>query len=183
MPTLPRLREFDRQLAAVVRPVLEPLGFIAGVHRCFRRIGPADHGTIAHIVHFQVGIKSMTGKFTVNLCVYHSKFCLHPGDVTPETATFGSGLLELWVRVAQLEPVRPSLIGRILGRSTEPPDRWWEQSADPVAMAAALREPLALVLAHAPAWFEQHGTEKVCREAYERVQARLSSRRQTTGGG
>jgi hypothetical protein len=173
MPTSPRLREFDRQLAAVVPPVLEPLGFRGGVHRAFRRIRQGDHGTLAHIVHFQVGIKSMTGRFTVNFVVYHSKFCLRPGEVTAETATFGDGFMELWARVAQLEPVRPSLIGRILGRSTEPPDRWWEQSADAAAMASALREPLALVLAHAPRWFEQYGTEEACRQAYERVQERL----------
>jgi hypothetical protein len=41
-------------------------------------------------------------------------------------------------------------------------------------MAAALREPLALVLARAPAWFEQHGTEEACRQAHDRVQARLT---------
>ena len=162
-------------------PVLEPLGFLAGVHRAFRRILQGDHGTLAHIVHFQVGIKSLAGRFTVNLVVYHTKFCLNP-DVTPETATFGDGFLELWARAAQLEPVRPSLIGRIMRRSAEPPDRWWEQSPDPAAMAAALREPLALVLAHAPAWFERYGTEEACRQAYERVQARLR-KRESSGAG
>ncbi len=172
MPTSPRLRELDHQLAKVVRPALEPIGFLAGAHRAFRRIHQADHGTLVHIVQFQVGIKSMTGKFTTNLVVYHSAFCPNPGAVSPETASFGDGFLALWTRVAKLEPPRRSLIQKLLQRTAHSDDRWWPQSDKPDVMAASLREVVGLVLTHAPAWFEANGTEEVCRREFERVQAR-----------
>src|SRR5262245_28531894 len=172
MPTSPRLRELDRQLAAVARPALEPAGFSAGSGRAFRRMRPAEHGTLVHIVHFQVGIKWLAGKFTANLHVYHSAFCPHPGAVAPDDATFGDGFLTLWTRVAKLEPARPSMIERLLGQSPEPDDRWWPQSEDPSETAAALHEVVALVLKHAPGWFEEHGSEEACRREFERVRAR-----------
>jgi hypothetical protein len=169
MPTSPRLREFDRQLLAVARPALEPHGFLAGVYRSFRRMRQTPQGTLVHIVHFQVGIKALAGRFTANLVVYHSTFCPHPGAVSPETATFGDGYLTLWTRVALLEPVRPSFIGRVFGRTSEPDDRWWPQSEDPIVMAATVRDVVTLVLAHAPWWFETHGTEAACRQEHERL--------------
>ena len=177
MPTSPRLRELDRQIAAVARPALEPLGFIAGAHRAFRRIHAVEHGTLVHIVHFQVGIKSLTGKFTANLAVYHSAFCPRPGAVTPDTASFGDGFLALWARVAMLAPPDPSLLQKILKRTPEAEDRWWPHSEKPAAMAAAVQDVVALVVAHAPAWFEVHGTEEACRREFERVQARLHASR------
>jgi hypothetical protein len=176
MPTSPRLRELDRQLTAVVRPALEPRGFMAGSHRSFRHIQPGAHGSLVHIVHFQVGIKWLVGKFTANLVVYHSAFCPHPGAVAPEAASFGDGFLALWTRVAKLEPPRPSLIEKLLRRTPEAEDRWWPQSDNPAQMAGALREVLALVLKHAPAWFETHGTEDACQQEFERVRARLRAR-------
>jgi len=172
MPTSPRLRELDRQLEAIARPALEPLGFIAGSRRAFRRVRPAEHGTLVHIVHFQVGIKWLAGKFTANLLVYHSAFCPHPGEVAPEDASFGDGFLALWTRVAKLAPVQLSMIERLLRRTPEPDDRWWPQSETPADMAAVLHEVVALVVNHAPAWFEEHGTEDACREEFERVRAR-----------
>jgi hypothetical protein len=172
MPTSPRLRELDRQLVAVARPALEPLGFLAGSHRGFRRIQTGAHGSLVHIVHFQVGIKWLAGKFTANLVVYHSEFCLHPGTVAPAAASFGDGFLALWTRVAKLEPVRPSMIEKLLRRTPETEDRWWPQSDEPAEMPAAVREVVALVVKHAPPWFETHGTEDACRQELERVRAR-----------
>jgi hypothetical protein len=175
MPALPRLHEFDRQLALVVRPALEALGYLAGAHRGFRRIQQGEHGTLVHIVHFQVGIKSMTGKFTANLVVYHSTFCPNPGAASPETATFGNGFMAQWIRAGGLQPVRPSTIDKLLRRTPAPEDRWWPQSEDPAKTAASLHEVLAIILEHAPAWFAIHGTEDACRQEFERVQARRSA--------
>jgi hypothetical protein len=82
-----------------VRPALEALGYLAGAHRGFRRIQQGEHGTLVHIVHFQVGIKSMTGKFTANLVVYHSTFCPSPARRHPrrprlETGSWRSGFVQ-----------------------------------------------------------------------------------------
>lgn len=167
-----RLAQFDRQLAHVAPPLLEPLGFRQQEARVFRRSLTADHGTLVHFVRFQVGIKGLAGQFTCSLHVYHSAFCRAPGAVAPADASWNDGLAAMWVRVARLAPVAPSLFDRLRGRVPEPQDRWWPMSDDAAVMARALVEPLTLVTAHAPAWFETYGTEAACRAEAERVAAR-----------
>jgi hypothetical protein len=172
MPTSPPLRELDRQLRPVVGPPLEGAGFQPGADRCFRRIRQAELGTLVQFVHFQPGIKSLAGKFTVNLRAWHSVFRPSLDAVAPEEVSGIHAHLEPWIRLGTLVPAAPSLLERMLGRRPEPVDRWWPQSADPAAMAATLQEVAALLVAYAPAWFDSYGTEAACKQAHEDVLAR-----------
>ena len=167
------LRELDRQLAAIVRPALEPSGFMAGDLRSFRRIRAGEHGTLAHIVQFQIGIRALAGKFTVNLVVYHSAFCPEPGNVPAESATSADTHLRLTARIGLLAPEPPGILNALFRRGPrEPGDRWWSQSDRPAVMSKTLRQVVTLIETHAPRWFEENGSEARCRQEHEIVLAR-----------
>jgi hypothetical protein len=165
-----RLAQLDRQLRTTWRPAVEPMGFALGLYRTFRRFRAGDDGTLVHILHVQVGIKSMAGRFAVNLAVHHTRYDPHPGAVSADEAV--SGYPALWTRVATLAPPRRTLLDKLLRRTPAAADQWWGMSEDATAMAAALEEPLMLVRSYAPEWFATNGTEAACRAEHERVQAR-----------
>src|ERR1043165_4944020 len=67
-------RQFDRQLKAIVRPELVARGFVFDGKRVFRRGIEFDGWTAIQIVEFQLGIKSLVGRFTGNVGVFAERF-------------------------------------------------------------------------------------------------------------
>jgi hypothetical protein len=59
---------FDQELRAVVLARLRDHGFAFDGSRTFRRA--LGGGAIAHVVNFQLGQRSLQGRFAVNLGVY-----------------------------------------------------------------------------------------------------------------
>ncbi|MGI9318616.1 MAG: DUF4304 domain-containing protein, partial [bacterium] len=62
---------FDACLIEIVSPKLIDIGFEFDKSRTFRRF--ADQQTVAEFINFQLGQRSLEGKFTVNLGVLTQK--------------------------------------------------------------------------------------------------------------
>lgn len=143
-------RTLDTALRQAVAPALAAHGFRFDGSRTFRRL--SDEGRVAEIVNFQLGQRSLAGRFTVNLGVF----------VLGDAAGVGAGQANEYhcaparrARLGLIEPPRfPRLAGLpYLGALFAPKDRWWPIAAEPARAPAAVAEALERILGHGLAWF------------------------------
>lgn len=69
----PLTQAFRIQIREVVAPALKEAGFVFDGSRTFRRF--VQDTKYVQIVNFQLGVRSMKERFTVNLAVYHPDHC------------------------------------------------------------------------------------------------------------
>lgn len=144
-----RTSAFDQALRAVAVPALAPHGFRFDGGRTFRRVS-AD-GRICLIVNFQLGQRSMAGKFTVNLGVFAD------GDgpgIEPNRANEYDCRADRRTRIGALIPQRfPRLVGLpFVGFLFGAFDRWWPFSEDETRTRAALSTAVEAVVSHGLDW-------------------------------
>ena|SRR5690606_13550629 len=127
----PLTQAFRIQIREVVVPALKEAGFVFDGSRTFRRF--VQDTKYVQIVNFQLGVRSMKERFTVNLAVYHPEHCA--SLVEPKKVTDAHCLPGHRERLGVLtQPKRKTLeripvIGLILIRR----DRWW-RATDPGAL-------------------------------------------------
>jgi len=141
-----KLVQFDRQLSAVVTPVLLAQGFTRGKPgRDYHRLSPRGED-IYHLVSFQVAPASASqhGKYTVELGIYYPAFA----------RKMDQKVLKPSIRYSNLD-VRPRL-GFLF---TPQEDRWWPQLADETAQVAQLREVIDQIVTLGLPWFEVNDTD------------------------
>ena len=145
-----RVRTFDRSLREVVRPVLHAQGFVFDQRRTFRRIHAQRR--FAEMIHFQIGQRSLAGRFTVNLGM------LAPEDmdgIDPEKARPHDCPFENRVRIGFLLPASIPALSRLplLGVLLAAKDRWWRFSEDETYTSRQLTKVMDLVLTYGLPWF------------------------------
>jgi hypothetical protein len=164
-------KQFDQQVRKLIGPVITSTGYEFDGRRIFRRPIPFDTGTAIQIIEFQIGIKSLTGRFTVNLGVFSDSF--HPQDWPPVcTGPRTSDCLPaMWKRLGYFYDTPQSLLTTILGR-TKPKrgDYWWDQHAGEREMINALQAPLKCLLDEGLPWLEKIS----CKEAFQWATSELA---------
>ena len=141
---------FDKAIGQIIAPALAHLGFRPGRGRTFRRFS-AD-GTAAEIVNFQLGQRSLAGRFSVNLGLFLA------GDA-PDVAVNQA-------KEYNCSPARRSRLGLtasprfprlaalpLVGLLLQPRDKWWR--AEPGRIENSLSEALQLLLAEGLPWLQR----------------------------
>ena len=146
---------FDRALREVAKSRLEPLGYKFDGRRTFRRSVAA--GRCAQIVNFQLGQRSLQGRFAVNLGVFIAGRDSAPADVTVENVMEYHCPAERRQRLGLLMPRASEAlerfpgIGILFGRK----DKWWPFSADAASTQVRLREATDAIERYGLPWIEQ----------------------------
>lgn len=144
-----RASAFELALREIAVPALAPHGFRFDGRRTFRR--RSEDGRICRIVNFQLGQRSMAGKFTVNLGVFVE------GDGVGIDASRANAYdchSARRTRIGALMPRRFTrfaalpFIGFLFGGL----DKWWAFSEDAARTRAAVSVAMDTVVAHGLDW-------------------------------
>ena len=147
-----RASAFDQALRRLAVEALQAEDFRFDRKRTFRRaVGPA-----VQIVNFQLGQRSMEGRFAVNLGVYLPGDALGTApDLAPDQAMEYHCAPQRRERLGRLLPRRlPALqdlpyVGLLFG----PKDVWWPFSEDARATEASVARSLAALREYGLPWF------------------------------
>jgi hypothetical protein len=168
------LRQLDRQIERVIAPVLVERGFDFDGRRTFRRAHGTERGPVVQLVSFQVGVRSLAGRFTVNLGVFVPwlEERAAPGG-QPETYDCLSDLTQ---RLGFFHRPQRGFVSRLLGRHPEPRDHWWAQHSDPDRMSGVLADVRDCLLDSGLPWLEAHSQGSAISAAKEALEARKRER-------
>jgi hypothetical protein len=146
-----RATAFDHALRDIAVPALSSRGFRFDGGRSFRRRS-GDRQRCA-IINFQLGQRSMAGRFTVNLGVFAEGDS--PG-VDVARAREHDCRFDRRTRLGQLVPHRFSRLARLpyVGNLFGPRDRWWSFSDDGVRTQAAMSAVVDLIVVHGLHWLD-----------------------------
>jgi hypothetical protein len=163
----PKLKIFYRQLMKSVSPRLTLAEFKFDEKRTFRRVLNCDRIPVCQIIEFQVGIKSLTGKFTVNLAVYSNSF--RPSDWQDPGELPGSWncLPGKSIRLGRFYNRKRSLIERILRVPFSSHDHWWAQADKETTMDATFKDVTDLILGDGLAWLNENSEIASLRSSYD----------------
>ncbi len=146
---------FSRALRSVVRPGIQARGFVFDGSRTFRRVMPG--GDVAQIINFQLGQRSLEGKFAVNLGVYvRGEVGANPDELTAEKAFEYHCSTPRRTRLGTLIPARIPALENVplLGALFGPQDVWWVFSDDPARTEASLRTAVDVLERHGYSWLD-----------------------------
>ncbi len=167
MSKSPRLRTFDGVLRAQVAQTLATDGYTFDKKRTFRRTMLVDGHRIIQLLEFQMGIKNLVGRFTVNYGVYSADFCPpdwdNPGDV-PRSCDC---LPDKQHRLGQLRKPERKLSDRLLRRTPEPFDYWWPQEESFEKMELVLDEVTHLIRSGAQSILDADSRIGSLQESYD----------------
>lgn len=144
-----RSEVFTEGLRTVVSPGLVPLGFVFDRSRTYRRI--LQGGQVVEIINFQLGQRSLEGKFTVNLGKLSGEA---RGDV--ELSKAYPYHCRTQTRIGPILPPRSERLAAVpvLGLLFRAHDKWWRFSDDRTLTFAQLRKVTRLIVSHAVPWLE-----------------------------
>jgi hypothetical protein len=147
-----RASTFDRALREVAAPVLLAHGFEFDGSRTFRRLS----GETCQIINFQLGQRSMAGKFTVNLGFFSDGD--RPG-VSAARANDYDCLTEHRARIGALIPVRFPRMAKLpyVGFLFGIPDKWWPFSSDSSLTYISVSTAVDKIVAHGLGWLKVSG--------------------------
>lgn len=142
-------KSFDRALRSFVVEPMRNNGFTFDGKRTFRRPGVDE--TVMHIVNFQLGQRSIEGRFTVNLGVFVDGD--EPG-IAPQEAMEYHCVWQRRERLGRLLPRRLHVLERIpvLGMFFGPKDIWWRFSSELTYTTAQLSTALAALETYGFPW-------------------------------
>jgi hypothetical protein len=155
-PTIVSTRSdaFDEALRLIAARVLAGHGFKFDGNRTFRRLS-ADQ-RVSELVNFQLGQRSLAGKFTVNLGVYVD------GDIS------GVNVAQAKehhcphgrrMRIGHLIPAKLPVLAKLpyIGFLFGPRDKWWPCSGDPAQLGAALSAVVDKIVLYGLPWQKASG--------------------------
>ena len=138
---------FTENLRRILAPPLTDAGFTFDGRRVFRR----RVGECEQIVDVQVGVRSLQGKFTINLAVYDPQ--IDPRDVERAAVREFHCGANRRQRLGMLLPSRlPALKRlRLVGFLFGPKDKWW-----PAHTVDGMNQAKNTFLKYGVTWLEQH---------------------------
>lgn len=147
----PRTRTFGGSLREVAAPVLRAEGFAFDRSRTFRRID-AQHGFV-DIINFQLGQRSLAGKFTVNLGVFGRGDAdgISLEKALPYHCPYGAN-----TRLGLLIPAGIPVLRRLpaVGFLLGPRDRWWRCTDDEAFTRRQVRKVTDVIVTRGLPWLE-----------------------------
>lgn len=170
--TSPKLKIFYRQLKKKVSPRLTSEEFKFDDKRTFRRVLNCGGILVCQIIEFQAGIKSLTGKFTVNIAVYSNSF--RPNDWQDPGELPGSWdcLPGKSIRLGRFCTQKKTIIKRIFHIPILLGEHWWAQSEKEAAMDATFNEVTDLILGDGLTWLNENSKIRSLRSAYDDLASR-----------
>lgn len=166
-------------LAARIKEVIAPSLIAANftyepATRTFRRA----FQDCVQIINLQAGVRSLEGRFTVNLAVFHPQYSdLISTTALPVNPKEYDCLTEFRVRLSTLRETFLTRLfrGRISHPNTflkwwlvTPSDRWWNFSANEQQVDRSLQSIHQLLMGPGLAWLDQNSNPDVLRAAYEK---------------
>jgi hypothetical protein len=172
-----------KALNAAIRESLQPPLLERSFHyeastRTFRKAV----GECTQIVNVQVGLRSLEGRFTVNLAIFHPEY--RPGSDrgalprAPEEC-------DCWERT-RLGMLRDTLVSKLLGRKfgddanfllwrlTTPTDKWWPFTPSEAENRRRLESVKALLFERGLNWLEAKSDVSALRNTHEMKTRRRS---------
>jgi hypothetical protein len=143
--------------------------------RTFRRTS----GECIQIVAFQIGVRSMEGKFTVNLAVFHPDHC-DPASraLLPDRPRDFHCRMDFRRRLSVLRDTPLTRFFRSRVRSTDsllkwwlvtPSDNWWSFTADDEQVATELGLVKELLLSRGLDWLDRNSDVALLKAADEKL--------------
>jgi hypothetical protein len=170
------LKALDAAIRAVLQPQLAELGFqYEASSRTFRK----KVGECTQIVNFQVGLRSLEGRFTVNLGVFHPDVRTDTGtSLMPQKPREFHCLARVRLAVLRDTPVTRLFRPFISKPDTSlkwwlitPSDSWWPFTADEAANSGQLTKLRGLLLTRGTSWLDARSDVAALRRAVEQVKA------------
>jgi hypothetical protein len=176
-----RMRALEDGIKQLIKPEMAEQSFsYDSATRTFRR----PCGECTHIVNFQVGVRLMEGKFTVNLGVFHPEY-------RDRAAAQGHGkpprefdcLMEFRRRLSTLRstPLTSFFQSRI--RNTDrflkwwlvtPTDKWWPFTADTSQVAKQLTSVSKLLFTRGLDWLNRNSDVTRLKAAHEKRKPKIT---------
>jgi hypothetical protein len=149
-----RASAFDKALREIAVPALSVHGFKFDGSRTFRRV--SQDGRICQIINFQLGQRSMAGKFTVNLGIFEQEDC---PAVSANGANEYDCRTERRTRIGALIPLRFPKLANLpfVGFLYGVPDKWWSFSQDSSHTGAAVSAVVDVISAYGLSWLNASG--------------------------
>ena len=145
---------FDDALRLVVVPVLAKHGFKFDGNRTFRRLS-ADQ-RVSELVNFQLGQRSLSGKFTVNLGVYvdGDSSGINVGQAKEHHCPH-----DRRTRIGHLIPAKLPVLAKLpyIGLLFGHRDKWWSFSGDIAQLRAILSTVVAKIVLYGLPWHKANG--------------------------
>ena len=176
-----------KALGAALRSSLEPMlashgfSFEPGT-RTFRRAA----GDCTQILNVQVGVRSMEGRFTVNLGVFHPQYnaiVIHGGALPDKPLEYQCVVRE------RLSVLRDTILTRYFRPRIEkkdtflkfwlttPTDEWWRFSSSEAQITSELAAVQRLLLERGLPWLQQHSDVAVLKGEYAKLKPLASAPR------
>lgn len=154
---LSRAKIFDRVLRDIAVPELIDSGFHFDGSRTFRKIN--RNAAVAQIINFQLGQRSIAGKFTVNFGVFHE------GDFSGVGFANACEYDCLWAKRTRIGQIIPSKLSPLqaipfIGWLFGTPDRWWKFSEDEQLTRKNIGQVLSYIKCYGIAWLDSKAANK-----------------------
>jgi hypothetical protein len=168
------VQALERGIHQIIEPELVRRGFKhERSTRAFRR----QSGECTQIVEFQIGARSMAGKFTVNLAVFHPDYCdAAVRELGTDRPREFHCLMKFRIRLSLLRDTLFARVFRVQCRDTgsfpkrwltTPTDKWWPFSPDEAQVATALRSVGELLLVRGLDWLDEKSDAALLKVAYD----------------
>lgn len=181
-----RTEVLDRTTRDYAAEQLRPYQFNFDGKRTFRRINKEKQ--TVHIIEFQVGVRFMAGKFTVNLGVYSPTYFTgsdtrkapEPESALPSDCLPGfNGRLgclreTLWYRTFSKIFGQPNTLWKELLYA--PRDHWWPFSEQQELTQKSVRQVVQLILDRGLPWLEKHDDLEAMKRVFDEIKARQKGR-------
>jgi Domain of unknown function (DUF4304) len=166
-------------LAARVKEVIAPSLLAAKftyepATRTFRR----SFQDCVQIINFQAGVRSLEGRFTVNLAIFHPQYSeLTPATALPVNPKEHDCLMEFRIRLSNL---RETFLTRLFRSKVShpntflqwwlvtPSDKWWDFSANKQQVDRSLQSIHQLLMGPGLAWLDHNSNPDALKAAYEK---------------
>jgi hypothetical protein len=169
-------KALERGIRQLIKPEMVSRGFsYEASTRTFRR----RSSECIQIVDFQIGVRTMAGKFTVNLAVFHPEYCEPVSrEFVPDEPREVHCLMEFRRRLSVLRDTPLTTFFRNRVRSTDsflrwwlvtPTDKWWPFTSDAVQVTTALGSMRELLFVRGLDWLDRNSDVTLLKAAYEKL--------------
>lgn len=170
--TTDRIKTLDAGIAADVAPFLKTEGF---TYDRKRRTFMKEAFGCTQIIHFQVGVRSLEGSFSVNLGIYRPIYRANSSAIAPKVPEECHCLIRERLSVLRDALLTTFFRSRLAQTDTPlawwlttPTDQWWRFSGCPKETQRSLRVVQDLLRTKGLAWLNMKTSVATLREMHEK---------------